>query len=270
MSRKAKLVEIDEAEVQSQVEEIKDFVHSDEFKEIVQKATQHRLNIMTTIAPEMKDIKQEFIDYMTESSKVDKSDEVSKEDAKELKRKFGRIFKKLVDYTHYVGGYPRPETPSKLDVLADNVEIALKYLEFAKDQSFKTKLAERGIFIDEKKTKKLADDYPQLNPDTWENFKSMIDDGSECQGKICTEADKIKIDIFENDLPDEVKFSKDNKVGLKTATFNKMVSAEAITAKVTEDKARRKLSNMSATSAYNIAREQVVTEHLAETIDDLD
>ena len=270
MSRKAKPVEVDETEVQSQVEEIKDFIHSDEFKEIIQKASSHRLSILTSYVPEMKDIKQEFIDYMIESSKVNKEDEVSKEDEKELKKKFGRIFKRLVDYTHYIGGYPRPETPSKLDVLADNVEIALKYLEFAHDQSFKTKLAERGIFIDEKKTKKLTDDYPQLNAETWENFKSMIDDGSDCQGKICSESDKIKNDIFENDLPEEVKFSKENKAGLKTGTFNKMVNAEAITAKVTEDKARRRLSNMSATSAYNIAREQVVTEHLAETIDDLD
>ena len=151
----------DDTQDQTTIEDLKDFIGSDEFKESINKASEQRLKIINDFTPEMKEIKQEFIDYMIEGSGAN-----SKEEKKEAKKKFSKEFKKAVDYLHYAGGWPKPETKAKLETLAENVEIAIKYFDFMQNPVFKDKLAAHGIYIDESKTKKITDDYPNINPGT--------------------------------------------------------------------------------------------------------
>ena len=177
----------EDSEISTTFEEVKDYIHSDEFKQTLEKASPSRLKIILEYNPEMKEIKDEFVEYMMHAAKD------LNEDEKELQKKFRKIFKKVVDYYHYTGGWPKENTPAKLETLADNVECALKYLDFAQISDFRDKLAARGIYIDDKKSKTLKDDYPSIKEETWENLKSMLDDASTCQGKICNSADEIKI-----------------------------------------------------------------------------
>ena len=70
---------IDAEEAASTVEEIKGYIRSNDFKEALEKATASRLKIVADLAPEMKGIRTEFIDYMADAAKsLDK-------DKKELK-----------------------------------------------------------------------------------------------------------------------------------------------------------------------------------------
>jgi len=252
----------DESEEMASPEEIKDYIHSDEFKQTLEKAAPSRMKIMTELTPEMKDIKNDFVEYMMVAAKG------LNEDEKELKKKFRKIFKKIVDYHHYLGGWPKPDSPAKLETLAENVEYALKYLDFAQVKEFRDRLAAHGIYIDDKKSKTLKDDYPDLNENTWDSLRSMLDDGSECQGKICTSADEIKISIFENDLPEEVRFSKDNKCGIKKGPFNKMVTAEAMKKVKTEEKMRKYMTNLSEASVFNISREELLKERFTDMLEE--
>lgn len=243
-------------------EEIKDYIHSDDFKQTLEKAVPSRVKIMEEFTPEMKEIKEEFVDYMVNAAKD------LNEDEKELAKKFRKIFKKVVDYHHYKGGWPRPNTPAKLETLAENVEYALKYLDFAQITDFRDRLATRGIFIDDKKSKTLKDDYPNIKEGTWKNLRGMLDDGSTCQGKICNSADEIKINIFENDLPEEIRFSKDNKCGIKKGPFNKMVTAEAMKKSKTDEKLKKYVTNLSEASVFNISREELLKERFTDMLEE--
>lgn len=245
----------DEEQDQMSVEELKDFIHSDEFKGSIEKASESRLEIINDFTPEMKDIKKEFVEYMTLGSGAS-----SKDEKKEAKRKFNKTFKKVVDYVHYQGGWPKPDTKAKLETLAENVEVAIKYLDFMQCSLFRDRLTEHGIYIDDSKTRKLTDDCPDIKPETWENLKGMIEDGSQCQGKICQSADNIKINIFENEVPAELQYSKDNPGGLKKGAFNKLVTAKAMATKKTEEKYKKYLDNLTENSIFNVAREELIQE----------
>ena len=251
----------DDSEDVVTAEEVKDYVHSDEFKQTLEKAAPSRMKIMTELTPEMKDIKGDFVDYMMSAAKD------SDEDEKVLQKRFRKIFKKVVDYHHYQGGWPTPDSPAKLETLAENVEYALKYLDFAQIREFRDRLEAHGIFIDDTKSKTLKDDYPNLNEKTWQNLRDMLDDGSACQGKICNTADEIKINIFENDIPEEVRFSKSNKCGIKKGPFNKMVTAEAMKKVKSDEKMKKYVTNLSEASIFSISREEILKEHFTDMID---
>lgn len=257
-----KTIDEESEEMMTTPDEIKDYIHSDEFKQTLEKAAPSRMKILTEFTPEMKDIKVEFVEYMMNAAKD------SDEDEKELQKKFRKIFKKVVDYHHYQGGWPKPNTPAKLETLAENVEYALKYLDFAQIREFRDRLEAHGIYIDDKKTKTLKDDFPNLNEETWENLRDMLDDGSTCQGKIHNSADEIKINIFEEDVPEEMRFSKDNKCGIKKGPFNKMVTAEAMKKIKTEEKMKKYMTNLSEASIFNISREELLKERFTDMLEE--
>lgn len=243
--------------------ETTDYIHSDEFKEIIKKAAPARLKIMTELTPEMKDIKEDFVTFMNNGEKG-LSDEAKKENTK----RFRKLFKRLVDFHHYQGGWPKPNSPAKLDTLADNVELALKFFDYAGITTFRDKLAQRGIFIDDNKSRTLKDDYPDLTDGTSSNLKKIFDDGSYCQGEICNSADEIKINIYGNDLPEEVKCSSANKCGIKKGAFNKMVTAEAMKSLKTNEKMRKTLENFAATSECSIKREEHLRDRYLDMLDE--
>lgn len=252
---------IDAEEAASTVEEIKGYIRSNDFKKALEKATASRLKIVADLAPEMKGIRSEFIDYMADAAKsLDK-------DKKELKKKFGKAFKKLVDLRHYSGGYPKPESPAKLDVLADAVECALKYFDFMQIRDFRDRLEERGIFIDDSRTMTLEDDFPDINAGSWENLRDMVLEGAECQKKICDSTDEITVDVFENDIPEDVRFSKENPCGIKKGAFSKMVTAETMRRVKPEEKAEEYITNLSEASTFNISREELLREKFTEMLE---
>jgi hypothetical protein len=248
-----------EEETDVKIDDVKDYIHSDEFKDVLKNAAENRLKIMNDYTPEMKDIKGDFVDLMS-SGLSDSADE------DEAKKQLSKNFKKIVDFHHYMGGWPKPESPAKLAKLADDVALAVKFLDFAQITSFRDFLAERGIYIDDNKSKKLKDDFPNLKDEQWENLRAILDDGSACQGNICKSADEIKINIFENEIPEELRYSKENKCGIKPGPFNKMVTAEAMKSVKDNDKLQKYANNLAEASVFNIAREEILKDRFTDML----
>ena len=254
---KNKTAKVDKMELEKENEEmVKDYINSDDFAKTIENAVPERVKIISEFTPEMKDIKGDFVGFMLGGPKA-AGDDDAKETAKELRK----IFKKVSDYCSFKGGWPNEDTESKLEKLAENVAIAVKFLDFAKINDFRECLANHGIYLDNKKTTTLKDDYPNINEDAWESYKSILDDAVSCQNKICGSIDSIQKKVFEEEVPEEVQFSKENRCGLKKGAFNKLVSAKAMAQlKKTEEKARKYMTTLAENSVFTVAREEILKE----------
>lgn len=242
-------------------DEVKDYISSDDFKKVLDEAVPEKLKIVNDVNPEIKEIKGEFIEYMLKSAGV------ADNEKKDAAKKFAKIFKKVSDFTFFKGGWPKADSIGKLEALAENVAIALKFLDFMQIKDFRDCLAKHGIYIDDKKTKTLKDDYPSINEGSWENMLSMFDDNKNCQTKICESVDKIEKTIFEEEIPDEVKFSKENKCGLKKGSFNKIIAAEVAKKTKTKEKAESYMTTLTENIIFNVERENILKDHLTNMLE---
>lgn len=235
-------------------EDLKELIHNDDFKNALDKASESRIPVID-YNQTMKDNKSEFIDYMIEGSGIK-----DKREKKRLKKSFSRVFNKLLDYKYHDDEI---ENSTKIDKLAEDTAIVLKYFDFMQDYSFKNKLADYGIYIDDSKSRKLTDDYPNINPESWESFNSIISDSCSCKKDIKKVSDDINNNIFENNVPEDLKYSKSNPRGLNKSAFNKLVVGKTL-ALQSKDKLEDFLTNAIENSIFAAAREELLQEGLEE------
>lgn len=233
--------------------EILDFVNSSEFKEFLGKAADLKFNAVSQLVPEMKSYREEFIDFMLGGAVI-----TDKDERKEYARKFGKIFKTLVDFVHYSDGVPNENSVGKLEKLAQNVEIAVKFFDFIGDTTFRDKLAARGIYIDDVKSKKLTDDYPHVNVAAAENLGSIIDSGDECHGQIRDTDEKIKNELYDELIPEEYRYSNENKIGIKRSVFSKLTNVLTNVTRKKEEKQQEYIDNLREASLFNITSEEIL------------
>lgn len=158
-------------------------------------------------------------------------------------------FKRYADMVYYQGGYPRPDSLPKAQVLADQVAAMIKLEEYAGKHQFADLLKARGIVVGnsespeaeyrgaltDKEEKALKEAWEgagidkDINNDRFEILEILIDKAMKIQKTICEQADTIKVDAADM-VESTFKIKKSHfikAVGLATVKLRKGEGAMA-------------------------------------------
>lgn len=251
---------ITQDEALQKFDEMKDLIHSDEFKDAIQKCTDTHVEILTTYKPEIKECKEDFADAAMACFS-----DLGKREKKKKSREFQTIFNKLHGFWDSEDENSSGET--KIDRIATQVSNLIKWFAFLGDDRVKTALESRGIYLDDAKTEKIISEYP-LTTGAATTMKSCLDDATTKNRKIREMTKSLAENLYADNVPTELQFDKDtNPIGLKPASFNKICKANAMKMTKSKEKADKYITDMAEKAAFNEATEQLIQESLAEILD---
>ena len=220
---------------------------------IIEKANEYaetRLDIIDEFSVNLKSLKNDFIDTLM-------PDNVTKDEKKALKREFSKAFGKLKDYEFYKGGYPLPDSKGKVEKMVGELAFALKWLTLIESDVLTENLEKFGL----KLTIENNTDENSINgvdEQSVEKIKQIIQKATHNQKSICESVDKIKLIGFE-ELPAEVRYSKNNKQGIKASQFDKITTIAALQMK-DESKAAQKTESMNDSLSNSLITTNVIIE----------
>lgn len=247
---------ISQEEALNKIDELKDLIHSDEFREAVKKCTDKHVEIITTYKPEIAECKEDFAD-----AGVACMPDLSKKDKKHRCREFASTFNKLQGYWD---NEEAANGETKISRLAAQVGQLVKWFDFLGDDRIVEALKLNGIYLDEKKMGKVTDEYP-LTASCANTMKSCLDDAKVKNSKIREATKELTEDLYANNVPSDLQFDKDiNPIGLKASSFNKICKANAVKMSKSKEKADKYISGLAEKSAFNEASEQLMQESLSE------
>lgn len=180
-------------------------------------------------------------------------------DYNSLKVVFGAIYseapsllKTLSDMNYYLGGYPSPDSPSRISSFSKRFGAIAKYYSLlGRLNEINSHLAEFGVRVEPIETsqvhisreglnsKKVAKHIDRVSKsfgfeyidDPKEMLEWFLDQTKALQGEICQRADQIKIDLFaevETKLEEkELTLGKGGFTSAVNAVANKRLKAEA-------------------------------------------
>ncbi len=187
--------------------------------EIVQQAVPIKTELLTENTKSMNEIKNDFASLIAEKSG-------SKDEFKELKKYYNKVFKNVKDYIYFQGGYPKENSKGKGEKLAELLIMIVPWLQYLGEWHVVQKyLLESGISIENKIPLENRNGFEFLKEkEMISTIKGFFSEGKDTQEKICQNTDSIVKDYYDN-LPDDIKYDKhENPTGLKAAQFNKLVS----------------------------------------------
>ena len=241
-------------------EALDSIINNSDFTECINEAAPYRVKIMQDIAPQMKEVQNDFLHTMiaadwkgvskvVERLKQDKKDEDAKDAYSKWKKGVMNIFKATLKTIHpnenqvpsigmlYVAGSMLTYI-GKEDLITGNEN-------FDKDNPLKFKKLEdiNPVFDDESVRGKM---------------QQIFMDADEIQGLMCENADMIKKDIFMK-LPASVRYDKElNKRGLKEGHFQALVKHKAMGMVKDKEKYTKYISSQVENTNNNIDREEVI------------
>lgn len=210
-------------------EEVRDLIQKPGLAEAILAGAPHRAKIIDDIGPRMKDVKGRFAELLeradwrngktvAKKAKEDKQDAQAQADLKEWKKKVANVFRAALKTIHpnenqtpsismlYLGGAIL-EAIGRHDLIESNPnydrEQPLKICPLEKSTPFFASEAARG------------------------ELAAIMSEADSVQGEMCAENDAIKYGAFEM-VPPELKYSKDNKKGLREGDFQKLVRVKAM------------------------------------------
>lgn len=240
-------------------EEIQSLVSKPGLAEAIADGAPHRAKIMTDIGPRMRDVKGRFLELferadwrngqtIAKKAREDKKDAQAQADFKEWKKKASAVFRAALKTVHpnenqtpsismlYLGG-PVLEAIGRRDLVEHNPnydhEQPLRIFPLEKSTPFFASEAARG------------------------ELTAIMLEADAVQGEMCAENDAIKYGAFEL-LPAELKYSKDNKKGLREGDFQKLVRMKAMRDVKDSKTFEKYVSYQIAASEDSIDREAAV------------
>lgn len=208
-------------------ETIAKLASNESLQEAIKEGTPYRVKIMTDLGEQMKEVKDAYVDALAECDddgiaavlkKADKED-ADHERIKEWKKKVNKQFGTVKHIIH-----PNPGQ-DVVGSIVDKIVSVAQMLKYIGRTDLEDRLAQAGITLS---IKTLEQVNPKFDNDVARaKFKQLWADADEIQGEICTNADKIKIDCFES-VDESVRYSKENRGGLKKGDFCKLVKNKAI------------------------------------------
>lgn len=233
--------------------------------DMANEASVHRTKIRQELSPEMSELRRSYWDILVEgySDDYDLSDK-DNPFVKTLRKNFSNIR----DFLYYQGGWPKPESPARLDALSEKLAIIIAWFDYI-DQSevYEHWFSARGLKVTLEPGFRIEDIEYFRNPDVKNKCKEIFASSQVLQKEICFEADQITITKF-GELPDEFKFDpKANRAGLKPSQFNKVTTVAAIK-KQKEDTAKR-LAEKIAEAKENANENQTIIVESVDTIVDM-
>lgn len=241
-------------------EELDKILNNSEFTECIEGAAPHRVKIIQDIAPQMKEVQDDFLSTMSaadwmgvksilEKLKVDKKDEEAKDAYVKWRKRVMNIFRATLKTIHpnenqipsigtlYTAGSMLTYI-GKEDLIAGNEN-------YDKNTPLKfKKLEDMNSFFD--------DDNVRAK------MQQIFSDADEIQNELCENSDAIKKEWFSK-LPLSIRFDKDiNKKGLKEGHFCALVKHKAMGMIKDKDKYTKYISGQVDNVNANIDREEVI------------
>lgn len=210
--------------------------------EQAEKTAHIREEIITELKPKVGYARKDFITTVVCCEQnVNNLKELDKLEAKELKTAAGAEFSRVKDYLYYTGGIPKDDSPAKLETLVKNLAVAIKWLNYiGKEHLLERWLNEYGILLRISHPNKYNTFMNARGND--ENVQDCIaaafETACEASSSITEKTEQIKVDSFE-ELPDEIRYSKENKRGINASQFDNIVTIKALK-NIEEEKASKK------------------------------
>lgn len=241
-------------------EALESIINNSEFTECINEAAPYRVKIMTDIAPQMKEVQDEFLQTMIaadykgvsktmERLKADKSDQEAKEAYARWKKSTMNLFRATLKVIHPNEG----QVPS-----IGMLYVAGSLLEYIGKGELVTS-NENYDKDNPLKFKKFEDIVPFFNDENARGkMQQIFMDADEVQGLMCENADMIKKDIYMK-LPTSVRYDKElNKKGLKEGHFQALVKHKAMGMVKDKDTFTKYIKNQVENTNNNIDREEVI------------
>lgn len=222
-----------------------------------------RLKIMTDLSDQMKEVQDAYIQVLIECNyegiadlyakqKNDPKNDAIKDEIKAWKSKVRKQFGIIKHIIH-----PNPGQDI-IGSLISKIVLVAKMLKYIGHNELEDQLAANGIKIDVKTIEFENDKFD--NDDIRARMSQIWTDADEVQGEICTNADEVKINIFER-LDTSIKFdSKTNKSGLKAGDFVKLVKNKAIGEVKDKETYTKYMDKRRKENQHTIDKEQLMLE----------
>ena len=241
-------------------EALDSIINNSEFTECINEAAPYRVKIMQDIAPQMKEVQDEFLHTMIaadwkgvskiiERLKQDKKDEDAKDAYSKWKKGVMNIFRATLKTIHpnenQIPSIGMLYTAGSMLTYIGKEDLIVGNENFDKDNPLKFK--------------KLEDVNQSFNDENVRGkMQQIFMDADEIQGMMCENADMIKKDIFMK-LPTSVRYDKElNKSGLKEGHFQALVKHKAMGMIKDKEKYTKYISSQVENTNNNIDREEVI------------
>lgn len=220
--------------------------------EVAEKAAPIREKIISELKPKVGHNRKSFVtDVVCCEQNVDSLEKLDKLEAKELKSAASWEYNKVKDYLHFIEGVPNEDSPAKLEVAVKNLVVAKKWLEYiGHGDLLRRWLNEYGIDIVITKPNKHNTFMNARGTDVAESIKNSFAEGVGIEKQITESVELIKVDSFE-ELPDDIRYSKENKRGINASQFDAIVTIKALKA-IEEEKASKKAAALADKAMDNI------------------
>lgn len=210
--------------------ELKELANNESLNEAIKEATPHRIKILTDLKSDLKEARKEFFQLMYEGNyngilsiskkKRKQLTDSEKEQMAETNKKIAKMFT-AIKAILYPSKKSNGEKNDPIQTVVDKIALVIQMLEYIGDKSIKEKFAAAGISLD---VNKFEEDHLEFaDPGLMTRMIGLWTSEIErINSEVCKCSDTIKTDIYDT-IDDEVRYSKDNKSGLRTSEFQKLV-----------------------------------------------
>lgn len=219
--------------------------------------------IINTYEPRLKARKRDFInDALKAELGVEDLRKVDKKTLAAEKRRLSYEYGKVRDFVLFKGGYPQDSSKAKLDAAIHAVATAVKWLPLLGEGALLREwLSEYGLKVEvtapNAHNTLIAPDLTDGERETLcETLAGSIEGMKDTQRKIDDEEQRL-CDEYYDSLPDEVKYSKENKKGLKPRQFRELVVLKALR-NIEEEEAQKKAQKATDNAMDSIGNNRLL------------
>lgn len=218
--------------------------------------------IIATHKPKLANRKRDFVTAVVKAENgVDDLRHMAKAEAKEEKKRVSTEYAKARDFILYQGGFPNENSPAKLQQAVAALAIAVKWLPFLGESHLLNEwLDEYGLSVTVANPSKLNTVMAMLPQEQidilQEELKALVHGANEVQHTIKGEQDRL-IEEFYEALPEEMKYSKANKKGIKPAQFASLAEVKALK-NVEDEKAKKKAQRVTDSAMDSINNSRIL------------
>lgn len=213
-----------------------------------------REEILTELKPKVKFNTKNFASTVVATAH--KGEELKKEEKRELMKQASWEFSKVKDFIHFQGD---EEKPDKVETLMKQIACCVKWMEHAGSgrlwEYWQNKYG-LNITVARQMECNTFFDKSSEDEDVIEQIRQCFKSADEVTGEIEDKETEIKEEMFER-LPEKLKYSPENKRGLKPAQFDSIVTIKALK-NIEEKKATKKANDMADKAMDSIVVNQII------------
>ena len=253
----------------------KDLILSDDFEKALDKATDVRKSILTSVKSRSRDNFDRFYEIMLSGNRriqeiLDKKaknrTDSEKQEVKEFKSNLKRSYKTVVEVLADSGANDDGQ-PSVAQKIIDKIASSIFLLKYLGNHDIQNELQKRGISISFASLEEQSEVFE--NENIRNGIEEIFENGKRLKDEVDSGKQEISETIYSSDIPEDLQYDKSvNPCGLKPTDFVRLVDMKTklVMAREEEEKAnmREKANGMAEEKEFEIARNRLVQAKLEE------